>query len=155
MEDDSKYESPDSPTPPATTPQDYAVGYGRPPLHSRFKPGQSGNPKGRRKGARSLNALRRELYLSPVQVRDGDKVKKIPRALAIEVALMARALKGDCKAVQLVNKNANELRVYDESFPVETGYPMNLTREQLRYLTNDDFDTLLMIMKKAHAIPDS
>ena len=26
---------------------DYEVGYGKPPKHSRFKPGQSGNPKGR------------------------------------------------------------------------------------------------------------
>ena len=29
---------------------DYAVGYGKPPQHSRFKPGRSGNPKGRPKG---------------------------------------------------------------------------------------------------------
>jgi hypothetical protein len=26
---------------------DYDVGYGKPPVHSRFKPGQSGNSKGR------------------------------------------------------------------------------------------------------------
>ncbi len=24
---------------------DYEVGYGRPPAHTRFKPGQSGNPR--------------------------------------------------------------------------------------------------------------
>ena len=28
---------------------DYEVGYGRPPKNSQFKPGQSGNPRGRRK----------------------------------------------------------------------------------------------------------
>ena len=33
-----------------------AVGYGKPPRHSQFKPGQSGNPTGKRKGARSLKA---------------------------------------------------------------------------------------------------
>jgi hypothetical protein len=27
----------------------YAIGYGRPPQHSRFKKGQSGNPTGRRR----------------------------------------------------------------------------------------------------------
>ena len=32
----------------------YEVGYARPPLHSRFRPGQSGNPAGRRKGAHNL-----------------------------------------------------------------------------------------------------
>jgi Family of unknown function (DUF5681) len=36
---------------------DYKVGPGRPPLHTRFKKGQSGNPGGRRRSARSLPAL--------------------------------------------------------------------------------------------------
>jgi hypothetical protein len=31
---------------------DSRVGYKRPPQHSKFKPGQSGNPKGRPKGAK-------------------------------------------------------------------------------------------------------
>jgi hypothetical protein len=26
---------------------DYAVGHGKPPVHTRFKKGQSGNPRGR------------------------------------------------------------------------------------------------------------
>ena len=29
------------------------VGYGRPPMHTRFKPGQSGNPKAGRQGAKT------------------------------------------------------------------------------------------------------
>ena len=32
-------------------------GYGRPPRDSRFKPGRSGDPSGRPKGARSLSRL--------------------------------------------------------------------------------------------------
>ena len=35
----------------------YAVGYRRPPLHSRFKPGQSGNPSGRSKGSQNLKTM--------------------------------------------------------------------------------------------------
>jgi hypothetical protein len=31
----------------------YDVGYGKPPLHTRFRKGQSGNPKGRSKGTRT------------------------------------------------------------------------------------------------------
>jgi hypothetical protein len=31
------------------------VGYGRPPLATRFRAGQSGNPRGRPKGARNLS----------------------------------------------------------------------------------------------------
>ena len=32
----------------------YQVGYRKPPRHSQFKPGQSGNPRGRKKGSRGL-----------------------------------------------------------------------------------------------------
>ena len=42
-------------TPPLRRPQSdaYKVGYGKPPQDTRFKPGRSGNPKGRPKGARN------------------------------------------------------------------------------------------------------
>ncbi len=36
--------------------EDYRVGNKRPPRHSQFKPGVSGNPKGRRKGSVNLRS---------------------------------------------------------------------------------------------------
>src|SRR5438045_2771148 len=41
----------------STAVTNYAVGYCRPPLHTRFKPGQSGNPSGRVKGSKNLKSL--------------------------------------------------------------------------------------------------
>jgi Family of unknown function (DUF5681) len=41
-------------------PNDYKVGKGRPPLSTRWKPGQSGNPKGRPKGAKNMMTCFRE-----------------------------------------------------------------------------------------------
>jgi hypothetical protein len=35
---------------PIEEPPHYPVGYRKPPVHSRFKKGQSGNPRGRPKG---------------------------------------------------------------------------------------------------------
>ncbi|WP_116394747.1 DUF5681 domain-containing protein [Nitrobacter sp. Nb-311A] len=47
---------------------EYEVGYGRPPIQGRFKPGQSGNPKGirkRRRNVRCVSALNFASYRRP------------------------------------------------------------------------------------------
>ena len=57
------HSSADEPTSsqPIEQPSAYAVGYGRPPKHTRFKPGTSGNPRGRPKSAQGLNTLARKV----------------------------------------------------------------------------------------------
>jgi len=48
-----------------TEPAQYEVGYGRPPKATRFKPGCSGNPKGRPKGSKAPKTLLEEALSSP------------------------------------------------------------------------------------------
>lgn len=77
---------------------DEEVGYGRPPKHSRFKPGQSGNPAGRRTGERNVaTALAAELNATVV-IRENGRERKISKAEAMAKALVLKALKGDAKA---------------------------------------------------------
>lgn len=47
----------------------YSVGYGKPPAHSRFQPGQSGNPKGKKKGAKSFKTVVGGILNEKVAVR--------------------------------------------------------------------------------------
>jgi hypothetical protein len=48
----------------------YRIGYGKPPTHSRFRPGQSGNPAGRRKGVRNLMTDVKRTLSTLIKVRE-------------------------------------------------------------------------------------
>jgi hypothetical protein len=79
--------------------QGYKVGYGRPPLESRFKPGTSGNKKGRPKGSRNTKSIVEEVINSPVTVRENGKARKTTKLRAVIEATTLSAMKGDIRAV--------------------------------------------------------
>jgi hypothetical protein len=81
---------------------DYAIGYGRPPINTRFKPGQSGNPKGRVKGRKNMVGLLQDALDKRITVREGDTVRKVSTAEALILALMSKALKGDARACAML-----------------------------------------------------
>lgn len=83
--------------------QPYQVGYGKPPAHSRFKPGQSGNPSGRPKGAKNKRLALHEERLKSIileeayrfiKVSDGDRPVSIPMAQAVIRSLAVNAARG-------------------------------------------------------------
>jgi hypothetical protein len=81
---------------------DYKVGYGRPPTETRFKPGQSGNPKGRRKGTKNLKTdLVEELTQRILVTENGRQVRHTKQRLLVK-ALLAQALKGETRASSLL-----------------------------------------------------
>jgi hypothetical protein len=83
-----------NPRPPA----EYEVGYGKPPKHTRFKPGQSGNPKGRRKGAQSLRSILEEELRRPVTIMEGGKPFRTDMRRLMVRQNVAKAAKGDPRA---------------------------------------------------------
>jgi hypothetical protein len=88
---------------------DDEVGYGKPPKGSRFEKGKSGNPKGRPKGAKDVQAsLKRELE-SKITVQDGNRKVRISKAEAMARQLMNTALKGDIRAMMALLKLDPEL----------------------------------------------
>jgi len=79
-------------------PTDYEVGYGKPPKHTRFQPGQSGNPKGRDKGKKGLKTdLAAELDARQTIQINGEKISGRRQRLAVRTLAM-RAAAGDQKA---------------------------------------------------------
>jgi hypothetical protein len=92
-------------------PRDYAVGYGKPPAHTRFRKGRSGNPGGRPRGmtAGRVTALAlKELY-RPVTLREGDKLIKLPAIQAVLRSKVALAAKGNGPAQRALFEIARAL----------------------------------------------
>jgi hypothetical protein len=58
------------------------VGYGRPPIEHQFKPGRSGNPFGRPKGARRFTADLLDELGEIVAVTSGDQKRAVTKSSA-------------------------------------------------------------------------
>ena len=85
-----------------TTAADQAVGYRRPPLHSRFRKGQSGNPRGRPARGRTIpEAIRRALHSMVVVTENGER-KRAPRIDVIARQVTNKAAAGDLAAVRAI-----------------------------------------------------
>jgi hypothetical protein len=83
----------------AEKPADYEVGRGKPPLHTRFKPGQSGNAKGRPKGVRNFRTDVQATLKAPVKVTREGKRRKLSTQEAALLRLREKALSGDARAL--------------------------------------------------------
>lgn len=99
-----------------------------------FKPGQSGNPKGRAKGSLNLSTILRRMLEEELEVvEDGARVKKPVKDILVR-KLIRKAIKGeDLKAIseifdrvdgkpkQTIDQNValNERKSVSELFPFE------------------------------------
>ena len=80
----------------------YEVGYGKPPQNTRFKKGQSGNPRGRAPGAKDLKTLLIDTLNEPVVVTENGGRRTISKRQAIVKQLVNQSAKGDWRAVKLL-----------------------------------------------------
>ena len=76
------------------------VGYKRPPAKSQFRKGQSGNPRGRRKGQRNMAPVLREVLSQTVKVKRGGKTERMSKGEALIQMLMSKAHSGDARAIK-------------------------------------------------------
>ncbi len=82
----------------------YEVGYGKPPSHTRFQAGRSGNPKGRpKKDTSQENALQRVLA-QPIPVMVDGRRKLIPASEALLQKLLQMALAGNIRALNILTR---------------------------------------------------
>ena len=87
---------------------DDEVGYGKPPKHSQFKKGQSGNPKGRPKGSKNFKTDFAEVSQERVFVVEGGVRKAVTKQRASIKALFANAMNGDVPAEKEIARQSND-----------------------------------------------
>ena len=82
--------------------RDSGVGYRRPPRHSQFRAGQSGNPQGRPKGTQNLATDLAEELAQRVTLRDGDQRRRMSKQRAVIAVLITKSLAGDSRAIAVL-----------------------------------------------------
>jgi len=89
-------------TAPSETKRDYQVGYGKPPLHSRFKKGQSGNPRGRPLFPKSLAADLLDAMNQRVVVAENGRRRRMTKRQAMIAQLVNKSATADLRATKML-----------------------------------------------------
>ncbi len=82
--------------------REYAVGKGKPPQQTRFQKGQSGNPRGRRKGSKNVATLLEQVLNERVVITENGKRRTITKLEAMLKQLANKAASGEHRAMKLL-----------------------------------------------------
>jgi hypothetical protein len=89
------------------------TGYKKPPKRGQFKPGQSGNPLGRKKGQRNLKTDLTSLLKKRVAIREDGERRHVSRQEAMLLTLYAKAVQGDTKASSQLFTMMTKMEIQD------------------------------------------
>lgn len=87
-----------------TAEQIYVVGRGKPPTHTQFKPGQSGNPRGRPRGSVDLRQSVLAAASETVIITENGRRVRVSKLDVAARQLANKAASGDHRAIELLHK---------------------------------------------------
>ena len=121
-----------------TMPDDYKIGYKKPPTHSQFQKGKSGNPGGRPKGKINFKTDLAEELAEKIRVREGDKTITVSKQRALVKRLMNGVLQGNPRMTAiLINvihryMGSEELMSADEALNEDERQAFDFLVERIR-----------------------
>ena len=121
----------------------YDVGHGKPPKSGQFKPGQSGNSKGRPKGTKNLKTDLAEELGEKITIKEGGVPKRVSKQRAVIKALMSGAVQGDSKSISILLNMF--LKILHEDTEIEED--VDLTQADLEILEQYEAQILASAMK--------
>jgi hypothetical protein len=93
----------------------YVVGYAKPPTASQFKPGQTGNAKGRPTGHKNLKTLIRQAMTARISVQEGSSNRQVSKIEGVVLRQLQNALKGNDRSAMAVIRMALQLGFLDDA----------------------------------------
>lgn len=116
---------------------EYKVGRGRPPKHSQWQPGESGNKKGKGKGVEDWADVIRDVLEEVVTVTEGGKTKRLTRQRVLAKTIYNKAVQGDLRAAQLLIEKSSRA-ANDNQNPFEGLNPAVIASFIARYLKQQE-----------------
>lgn len=127
---------------------DYEIGYKKPPRDTRFRPGQSGNPRGRPRRSRNFANMLEEALHQKVRITKGSDTSRVSAYEAMAYKLVEDALKGGprevAKLLSFVDQFVPSMTEPESTLPGEilinyvksdgNGRPLNLTDEEIEWV---------------------
>ena len=112
----------------------YEVGFQRPPRHTQFRKGTSGNPKGRPRETKNLAAVLEEALAEKVAIVENGRRRKITKRSAMIKQLVNKAVSGDLRASRQLTDL--EFRLNPEGVRQKSGIELmrELAEEALKHL---------------------
>ncbi len=95
------------------TGQGYDIGYRKPPRHTRFKKGQSGNPRGRDKGRESYRTEFLKELGERVTVTENGRRRMLSKQTLTIKRMVADAIKGDAKARDQILRLISQIDAFE------------------------------------------
>lgn len=122
--------------------RNYKVGYGKPPKHSRFQPGHSGNQRGKPAGARHPATILKRTLFEKVPIKQSGREIQITKLRVFIAQIISDAMRPEYFSVQLLftyaglgQKLEEAIREQDGGIPAESGELI------LRALLGEDVET--------------
>jgi hypothetical protein len=87
----------------------------RPDILTRFKKGQSGNPRGRPKGTKNKAAQLKDVLFRDIVVKDGQGSRSVPKILAAAEVCLNNAIKGDLRSFVKIMEIVHKFQLIENS----------------------------------------
>jgi len=127
--------------------ENYEVGYGKPPKHTRFKKGASGNPAGRRKKPLDFDAALLREARSLMTITDNGRKKRVSKHDVVVKQMVNNAMKGKASAQRMYFDVSKQ--VSDKTAQLEAQCAKDIERKSAKDYTEEELRQFLRDYQKS------